>query len=61
MSCEKSKTVSFASSIEKNIADCSSGFPVNLICCIVLDQHQVLVFVYIYCDHLIIILKTIIV
>ena len=43
MSCEKSKTVSFASSIEKNIADCSSGFPVNLICCIVLDQHQVLV------------------
>ena len=43
MSYEKSKTVSFASSIVKNIADCSSGFPVNLIWCVVLDQHQVLV------------------
>ena len=32
--CEKSKTVSLASSIMKNIVDWFSRFPVKLICCI---------------------------
>ena len=33
--CEKSKTVSFASSIMKNTAAFWAKFPVKLICCIV--------------------------
>ena len=33
-SCEKSKTVSLASSITKNIVTYCSRFPVKLICCI---------------------------
>ena len=44
VSCEKSKMVSFASSIMKNIVApaARSRFPVKLIFCI-LDQHQMLV------------------
>ena len=34
VSCEKSKTVSFASSVMKNIVACCSRFPVKLISCI---------------------------
>ena len=43
--CEKSEMVSFAFSIMKGIAVFSgwSRFPVNLICCIDLDQYQALV------------------
>ena len=42
--CEKSKMVSFASSIMKNTVmfPAPSEFLVKLICCMLLDQHQAL-------------------
>ena len=63
VSCEKSKTISFASSIKKNNAACWPKFPAKLICCIAFGSASsaCVYFAIIYCYNLIIVFKIIIV